>query len=141
MRKPLRHYRCRKCGLVKEPVPQAPPQSSEHGFARYRISGNLKPPRGRYLNAMKCPACYKGVIWLYHESLPRFARRSSLSESNHVTIVAVEPDSWARYPSSYFIRGKHEMHQNHCPTFMDKVQWIKQIRNSDLYVECPEIPK
>ena len=139
MRKPLRHYRCRNCGLVKEPVP--PVQTVEHyRFSRYR-DGRIKPPKGRFLNAMRCAACGKGVVWLYVESLPRFARRERPNEVNHVRIIAVEPYTWGRYPSSYFIRGKHEVHQNHCPKFIEKVKWLKGLKESDLYVECPEVPK
>ena len=120
MRKP-RH--CRNCGVVKEKLP--PPAVQHYQILRYR-TGSLRAPTGRFLNAMRCGACGKGVIWIF------------VDEGHRIKTIAVEPASWASFPSSYYVVGKHQAHQSQCPTFIKEILRAKMFRNEDLHVEIPE---
>ena len=125
MRKP-RH--CRNCGALKTKE-KPPTEWPASGWGRYRISGKLKIPKRRFVNAMTCRACGRGVIWLY------------VFTPGRIQLVAVQPQSWDAYPSLYYIKGKHIPHQTRCPEFLKMLGRVKLLNEKDLYVECPEVPK
>lgn len=126
MRKPRK---CRNCGAEKEPLPRGlPVPQLKYVLSRYQ-TGRLKPPTCRWAMACACPGCGKGIVFVY-----------AYLDYGVVKIHAVDAASWATHPSTYYVRGYHTPHVNHCHDFLKYLGRMREFKKSDYYVECPEVP-
>ena len=58
-----------------------------------------------------------------------------------VQLIAIEASSYGIRPNLYYLKGTHIPHQQHCRDYIEKLVRFKELKKSDLYVECPEVPK
>jgi len=85
--------------------------------------GTLRPASFRFVNAGRCVACYKPIIF-------------TVVAGQAPKLVAVEAQTWDG--SVFYIRGKHQNHIQHCSTFIKKMKDWRDFRETDLYVESDE---